>query len=162
LVSWGQGTDSAGTFPAHPWEQRQNLINWDELQVPQLALDNQLDRPFSEEEIGAAIAELPVEKTPGPDCFTGVFYKSCWDIINLEVVAAFQCIYNQTIDPLPKLNGALITLLPKKEVSHGPSDFRPISLVHSFTKLITKVLALRLAPHMNDLISNAQSAFVKS
>jgi hypothetical protein len=77
------------------------------------------------------------------------------------VLAGFQCIHTQLTGPLPKLNGALITLLPKKEVSEEPSDFRPISLIHSFVKLISKVLSLRLAPLMDGLVSLAQSAFIK-
>jgi hypothetical protein len=64
--------------------------------------------------------------------------------------------------PLPKLNGALLTLLPKKEVAELPEDFRPISLIHSFPKLVSKVLVLRLAHHIDGLISNAQSAFIKN
>ena len=36
------------------------------------------------------------------------------------------------------LNSAYITLLPKKDGADQPKDFQPISLVHSFTKLITK------------------------
>jgi hypothetical protein len=40
-------------------------------------------------------------------------------------------------------------------------DFRPISLVHSFGKLITKILANRLASKLNGLISPNQSAFIK-
>jgi hypothetical protein len=51
--------------------------------------------------------------------------------------------------------------LPKKEVVEEIADFRPISLIHAIAKIIAKMLALRLAPHMNELISNAQSAFIK-
>jgi hypothetical protein len=40
-------------------------------------------------------------------------------------------------------------------------DFRPISLIHAFTKILTKALALRLATHMRSLISPCQSAFIK-
>jgi hypothetical protein len=40
-------------------------------------------------------------------------------------------------------------------------DFRPISLVHSFVKLVTKVLANRLAGKLNDMVSPIQSAFMK-
>jgi hypothetical protein len=40
-------------------------------------------------------------------------------------------------------------------------DFRPISLVHSFAKLITKILANRLAARLNELVSPIQSAFIK-
>ena len=59
------------------------------------------------------------------------------------------------------LNSAYLTLIPKKEEALSPSDFRPISLVHSFAKLVTKVLANRLAPMLKELVATNQSAFVK-
>jgi hypothetical protein len=86
---------------------------------------------------------------------------TCWDIIKPDVLIAFQCIYIQLTCPLPKLNRGLITLLPKKDVSEAPSEFRPISLIHTFTKLISMVLALRLAPLMDNLVSSAQSTFIE-
>jgi exonuclease III len=132
-------------------EDRQATINWDVLNFPQLSEHNHLDDPFTEEEIKGAIAELPAEKAPGPDGFTRVFYWACWDVI----IAAFQCMFNLTKGPLPKLNGALLTLLPKKQPAEAPGDFRPISLIHSFAKLVSKVLAIRLSIHIDGLISNA-------
>jgi hypothetical protein len=89
------------------------------------------------------------------------FLTACWDIIQPEVLVGFQWFHAQLAVPLPKLNGAHITLLPKKVVSEEPSDFRLISLIHSFAKLISKVMALRLAPLMDDLVSSAQSDFIK-
>jgi hypothetical protein len=58
-------------------------------------------------------------------------------------------------------NSAFITLTPKKDGPDQVRDFRPISLVHSFTKLITKMLASRLASRLNDLVSPNQNAFIK-
>jgi hypothetical protein len=40
-------------------------------------------------------------------------------------------------------------------------DFHPISLVHSFAKLVTKVHDNRLAGRLQDMVSLIQSAFVK-
>jgi hypothetical protein len=128
--------------------------------LPQL-MNYHLDVPFSEEEVKAAINDLPVEKALGPDGFTGVFYKSSWDVIKHDLLTAFQCVYNLTVGPLPRLNRALLTLLPKKVAFELLGDFRPISLIHSFAKLISKVLAQWLAPHIDNLVSNAQSAFIK-
>jgi hypothetical protein len=68
--------------------------------------------------------------------------------------------YNQIVGSLMKLNGALLTLL-SKEVAELPSDFRPISHIHSFANLVTKVLARRLSPHINHLVSSSQSVFIK-
>ena len=59
------------------------------------------------------------------------------------------------------LNTAFITLLPKKVDAVEVKDFRPISLIHSFAKLVTKILANRLAPMLPSLISANQSAFVR-
>jgi hypothetical protein len=128
--------------------------------MPQL-VSHHLDAPFSEAEVKNVIDELPAEKAPGPDGFTCVFFKSCRDIVKPEIMASFHCFYNQMTGPLLKLNGALLTLLPKSEIAERPGDFKPINLIHSFAKLVSKVLALWLAPHINDLISNAQGAFIR-
>jgi hypothetical protein len=40
-------------------------------------------------------------------------------------------------------------------------DFRPISLIHSFAKLVTKMLANRLGPYLQELVASNQSAFVR-
>ena len=54
-----------------------------------------------------------------------------------------------------------MVLLPKKDGAEGISDYRPISLIHAVAKIIAKVLSIRLAPLMDALVSNAQSAFIK-
>jgi len=40
-------------------------------------------------------------------------------------------------------------------------DYRPISLVHSFAKLVTKMMANRLAPYLDKLVATNQSAFTR-
>jgi hypothetical protein len=54
-----------------------------------------------------------------------------------------------------------IILIPKKENAQSVMDFRPISLTHLIAKLLSKLLANRLAPELNELVSRAQSAFIK-
>jgi GGDEF domain-containing protein len=51
-------------------------------------------------------------------------------------------------------------LLRKKKDADNVKDFRPISLVHSFGKLLTKVLALHLATNMNNRVAPNQSTFI--
>jgi hypothetical protein len=51
--------------------------------------------------------------------------------------------------------------LSKKHGVEDISDFRLISLIHGIAKIVTKILSIRLGPHINDLVSNAQSAFIK-
>lgn len=59
------------------------------------------------------------------------------------------------------LNNAYITLLPKKEDADEVKDYRPISLIHSVAKLVTKILANRLASKLDQIVTPNQSAFIK-
>jgi hypothetical protein len=45
--------------------------------------------------------------------------------------------------------------------SNKVKDFRPISLIHIFAKIVTKLLANRLATKLSDIVSSNQSAFIK-
>jgi hypothetical protein len=77
-------------------------------------------------------------------------------------MAAVNAFYNLRCCNLHLINSASIILIPKKDGAETVGDFRPIRLIHSFIKIITKTLALRLAPRMNEIISPFQSAFIKS
>lgn len=54
---------------------------------------------------------------------------------------------------------SFISLVPKRDRPVRDKDFRPISLVSSIYKIITKVLACRLREVLSDTISENQSAF---
>jgi len=76
-------------------------------------------------------------------------------------MAALHTIWARNYRNLWLLNSAYITLIPKKSDAEQVKDFRPISLVHRFAKLVTKILANRLASHLNEMVSPNQSAFIK-
>jgi hypothetical protein len=139
---------------------RSKALNWNELGYTQHDLDD-LGAPFTEQEIEAVIKEMPSEKAPGPDGFIRLFYKQCWSIIKHDLVEAIMGFYNHRTAKLGLINAANIVLLPKTSGASSLSDYRPISLINSVTKIITKILTNRLAPHMNSLVSNAQNAFIK-
>lgn len=120
-----------------------------------------LDAPFNTQEIERVIKEMPSEKAPGPDGFIGCFYKKCWSIIKDDLIQAIMYFFNNQTSKLNLINMANIVLLPKKQEAATLSDYRPISLINSVVKIITKILANRLAPHLNDLVSNAQNTFIK-
>jgi hypothetical protein len=120
-----------------------------------------LDREFSEEEVWGAIKEIPSDRAPGPDGFIGAFYRHAWPWIKQDIMAALSKVHRGEGRGFGKLNGALITLIPKKADAAQVGDYRPISLIHSFAKLLSKILANRLRPRMDELISANQSAFIK-
>jgi len=76
-------------------------------------------------------------------------------------MGALHAIWRKDFRNLWKLNSAYITLIPKKAEADQVKDFRPISLVHSFAKLVTKLLANRLAGRLDEMVSPNQSAFIK-
>jgi mannosylglycoprotein endo-beta-mannosidase len=120
-----------------------------------------LEASFSAEEVWTAIRGMPANKSPGPNGFSWDFYQTCWSIVKDDVRAALQSIFLGKGQNFGRLNGALLTLLPKKDGAVDLKDFRPISLVHSFSKLLAKIIALRLGPRMPELVDANQSAFVR-
>jgi hypothetical protein len=135
-------------------------FSWAHFQLPTTDFSS-LDKLFTDEEIWQAICQMPQNKAPGPDGFTGLFFRACWETIRADIAAAVNSVYNLRCHDLNLLNKANIILLPKKDGVESIRDFRPISLVHGIAKLITKILALHLAPLTCHLISNCQSAFIK-
>lgn len=140
---------------------RQNVIDLDELHLPSVH-DVLLDQCFTEEEIWQAIVDMPTDKAPGSDGFTGLFYRTAWPIIKGDILRAFHAIWSLDGRSFYLVNQAYMVLLRKKNEVVTIGDYRPISLIHSFAKSFTKVLARRLAPLMNSLVMPNQSAFIRS
>ena len=142
-------------------EQQLNNINLDELNLPSI-LGELLDQCFSAEEVWQAIVDMPTDKAPGPDGYTGLFYRTAWPIIKDDVMRAFNAIWSLDGRSFYLVNQAYMVLLRKRPDASSLCDFRPISLIHSFAKLFTKVLSRRLAPFMHTLVRHNQSAFIRS
>jgi hypothetical protein len=58
-------------------------------------------------------------------------------------------------------NSVNIVLIPKKPDANSVRDYRPIILIHNIAKIFSKLLANRLAPFSNTLISKSQSDFIR-
>ncbi|XP_071718293.1 uncharacterized protein [Rutidosis leptorrhynchoides] len=92
---------------------------------------NNLELQFDEEEIWDALKNCASNKAPGPDDFN----MSC--------------------------NSSFITLVPKIANPVSLNEYRPISLIGSFYKIIAKILFNRIKKVVPNLISFEQSAFIK-
>nr|GFB85457.1 RNA-directed DNA polymerase, eukaryota [Tanacetum cinerariifolium] len=57
-------------------------------------------------------------------------------------------------------NSSFVTLIPKVIDAKFVTDFRPISLIGCVYKVVTKILANRLASIISELISDSQTVFV--
>jgi hypothetical protein len=65
------------------------------------------------------------------------------------------CIQQALHDVWARIQGpkpALLILLPKRPDAVALGDYRPISPIHIFAKLMAKILASRLAPQLDSLV----------
>jgi hypothetical protein len=137
-----------------------HTINLEALGIPVADL-SELDNMFTEEEVWNTIREMPNDHAPGPDGFTGAFYQRAWPIIKHDILAGIMKLGVGDGRGFARLNRALITLIPKIPEAIETKDFRPISLVHSFAKLFSKLIANRLRSRLGEIVSMNQSAFIK-
>ena len=101
-------------------------------------------------------------KAAGIDGIPPEFYVAFWE----QLSPFFLHMINFSIEKggfSRDVNTALISLLMKKD--KNPTDcssYRPLSLLNSDVKIFAKLLALRLEPHMPELVSSDQTGFIKS
>lgn len=120
---------------------------------------NSLEAPFTEKEVRKVVFDMPSDRAPGPDGFSGLFYKECWDIIAKDLMAVMNALHEGRFHSFGGLNSSIITLLAKKDVSLQLGDFRPINLIHGVAKIFAKVLAVRLKPLLPELYPKRKVLF---
>jgi hypothetical protein len=120
-----------------------------------------LSGPFTTDEIDKIVHDLPSDKAPGPDGFSGLFIKKCWPIIKYDFYRLCDEFWNGAVN-LQIINDAFITLVPKNNSPEGPNDYRPISLLNISLKILTKLLANRLQMKILDLVHVNQYGFLKT
>ena len=102
-----------------------------------------LETIFSEKEIWNAVCGCGSDKAPGPDGFNFRFIKKFWDIIKGDLVSAVQWFW-RTGEISRGCNASFVTLIPKVSDPIGLGDYRPISLIGFYYKIIAKLLAERI------------------
>jgi hypothetical protein len=120
-----------------------------------------LIKPFSVEEVKAAIWDYDSFKSPGPDGINFGFFKDFWIDLK-EDIMRFVNEFHPNGKLSKDINSSFIALIPKVDSPQTLNDFRPISLVGSLYKVLAKLLANRLRHVIGSVISDAQSAFVKN
>ncbi|GJZ19568.1 RNA-directed DNA polymerase, eukaryota [Tanacetum coccineum] len=122
-------------------------------------LANDLERPITRAEVRNAVWGCGENKSPGPDGFTFEFFRKYWDILGSDFCAAIEWFFEHCMFARG-CNSSFIALIPKTQDPKFVSDFRPISLIGSLYKVVTKILANRLSLVISDLISDVQTAFL--
>ena len=101
-------------------------FNWEELHTEPVDL-SELDQAISEKEVQEAINDMPSDKASGPDGFTDLFFKKCWDIIKHDLMRVVDRFDSMHTANLQWLNSANVVLLPKKKGRRGLATIGPLA-----------------------------------
>jgi hypothetical protein len=114
----------------------------------------------SHQEIKSAVFALNKDSAPGPDGFGAFFFQHYWDIVKLYVFNAVLEFFT-TSWILPGFNSNITALLPKSSSATSIDQYMPISMANFKFKIISKIIADRLAKIMPNLISEEQMGFIQ-
>ena len=108
-----------------------------------------------------ALKEKKNNKSPGSDGISTEFYKIFWNDIKLYYVNSLNYSFqNGDLTDLQKQS--VITLLPKTDKDTCfLKNWRPISLLNVDYKIATKAIANRIKKVITNIVSNAQTGFIK-
>ncbi|KAG5224356.1 RNA-directed DNA polymerase, eukaryota, Reverse transcriptase [Salix suchowensis] len=115
--------------------------------------------PVTREEIREALFSIPDDKSPGTDGYNSCFFKTSWETVGDDFVAAVEHFFKTTSMPRC-INTTRIILIPKVETPGHLNDYRPISCCSVIYKCISKIIAKRIKASLGTVISKSQSAFL--
>ena len=141
------------------------MLNYDlfKVDIPQLTEEDQAicEADITVEELGKALCELPNNKSPGTDGLTTEFYKFFWPDIKLIVHESISYAYTNNTLSIEQKRG-ILTIIPKKDKDlRRLKNWRPLSLLNTDYKTLTKLLARRLQKVIGKLVSFDQSGYIK-
>ena len=120
---------------------------------------NKCEGVLSLEEATKAIRALKNNKSPGHDGLSAEFYKTFWDILGPDFIAVSNAAFDKGILTVSQRRG-MIVLMFKKGDKLNLKNWRPISLLNTDYKIITKCLANRLRQVLHTIINPDQTCSV--
>ena len=130
------------------------------LDLPQVLQDTTaLGGLITEKEIETAIGQLCLGKSPGCDGLTAEFYKSFDQKLLSILCQVFNDVWEKKNLTLTQ-KIAIIIVLFKKGDTKRLNNYRPISLTNADYKILAYILMNCLSPHLSDVISVNQTAYM--
>ncbi len=113
------------------------------------------------EECERSIKNMKNGKSPGSDGFTAEFYKFFWTDIKHLVLESINFAYRKGELSIDQKRG-IITLIPKKGKNRLLlKNWRPISLLNTDYKILTKCLSFRIQKVLPSIINSDQTGYIK-
>lgn len=131
--------------------------------LPKLSTEQsqQLDQVFTEKEIHNSLKQLKNNKTPGSDGISVEFLKFFWVYIKDPLLDSINYAFHKKELSTEQKRG-IISLIPKKDKCRFfLKNWRPITLLNSDYKIITKLLAIRLQEVLPSIVCEDQTGYIK-
>ena len=104
--------------------------------------------PITKFELSKEISKLPTNKAPGYDEITSKVVKLTSDYILTPLTYIFNLSLSEGIVP-ESFKTAKVIPIYKKKNKYDPTNYRPISLLSIFNKLLEKLMHHRLYSFLN-------------
>eukprot|EP00253_Pinus_taeda_P035869 PITA_35869 len=114
----------------------------------------------TKEEVSKIVWSMEPDKAPGPDGFTIHFYRICWALVKPDLLRMIRGFMRKARIG-GGINSTFLSLIPKEINPRSFDRYRPISVCNASYKIVSKLLASRIKPLLQKLISPAQGGFVK-
>ena len=138
-------------------EQNEYLDSVIQYQEP-IAEDNYI---LSKEDIHKSTREQNKKGSPGTDGLTPNFYLWAWEIMEEALFEVLNnCYLNKSMSETMRM--ASVTLLPKKGNLKNIRNWRPVSLLNTDYKILSKIITSRLRDEISEKISLEQKCAVKN
>ena len=131
--------------------------------ISQLNIEEQhnLESKLTISDLTKALDTLPNNKSPGLDGFTTEFYKCFWIYLQQPLYNSYIYSFNKGYLSDGQRRG-LLSLIPKPQKDlRFLKSWRPISLLATDYKLLTKALSMKLQMVIPNLINSDQVGYIK-
>ena len=119
-----------------------------------------LDCTITIHELSESVNKLKNDKSPGLDGFTSEFLKYFWPRLSSIFYSALHCSWQKGILSSTLRQGVIILIPKKNKPRNLLSNWRPISLISNFYKIISHCIASRLKVVLPHLIHDNQKGFM--
>jgi len=114
-----------------------------------------LDNPITLEEVREAVQKGKRHKSPDPDGIYHEFFIKKWDIVKDDLTDMIKNMYMEGSVPDSQKHGYIVCL-PKQATPMSPENYRPLTILNTDYKLLTRIIANRLRPWMDNILHHNQ------
>jgi len=119
---------------------------------------NSIDGPITLGELDNALKKANKKSAPGIDGSSNKFIEKIWPLIRVPLVRYAECVFEKG-RLTASFNTACIRLIPKKGDARLLKNWRPISLLSCYYKLLSRVINERLGKVIDKITGRSQKAY---